>query len=312
MNIIFFGECMVEKSIHEKTEMGVNKELKFGGDTLNSALYFSRLNENNAFNIFYATAVGTDKLSQSLLKEWKSEMIDTRLVIIKDNKTVGSYEIKTDKDGERCFNYNRSDSAVRYYFENKLSSLEKALKNGSCDYFYFSGISLAILSDDDKLFLIGILKNYKKMGGKIIFDSNYRPQLWTNSDPQIYYQYAMNLADIAFLSDEDEYTLYSERNINQIIERLKKYTINEVIIKQGKNPCVIINKSQKISVAGQKAEHLVDTCAAGDSFSAGYLSKRLNGFSIEDSAKYGHQIAAQVIQYSGAIVPKRFWSTPYS
>ena len=49
---------------------------------------------------------------------------------------------------------------------------------------------------------------------------------------------------------------------------------------------------------------MVDTTAAGDSFSAGYLAVRLTGGDAESAAKRGHLTASTVIQYRGAIIPR--------
>ncbi|MNY52760.1 2-dehydro-3-deoxygluconokinase [compost metagenome] len=48
----------------------------------------------------------------------------------------------------------------------------------------------------------------------------------------------------------------------------------------------------------------MDTTAAGDSFSAGYLAVRLTGGTPAEAAKRGHLTASTVIQYRGAIIPR--------
>jgi len=48
---------------------------------------------------------------------------------------------------------------------------------------------------------------------------------------------------------------------------------------------------------------VVDTTAAGDSFSAAYLLGRLLGLPVEESARAAHAVAAAVVQHPGAIVP---------
>ena len=51
-------------------------------------------------------------------------------------------------------------------------------------------------------------------------------------------------------------------------------------------------------------EKVIDTTAAGDSFSAGYLAVRLTGGTPEAAAQRGHLTASTVIQYRGAIIPR--------
>jgi len=325
--IIFFGECMLEQSSGNST--------RFGGDSLNSAVYFSRtyektnVNDNDSDVIYYATAVGCDKSSEYLLSCWQEEGINTELVKKVTNKKLGLYCITTNDEGERQFTYQRDDSAAKYYFsDNKIEQtterLSQALLNNQIDWFYFSGISLAILPAQDCQMLFTLLSEFKKRGGKVIFDNNYRKILWKNKDVIDCYQQAMQLADMAFLTDEDEYALYGgcpnnkPDGIDSILKRYQQppYQHCEIVIKQGSEPCIIraaANESFALSsetgvteVKTQtiETEKIIDTGAAGDAFAAGYLAKRLAGKNIVDSATFAHRLAGRVIQYSGAIIPR--------
>jgi 2-dehydro-3-deoxygluconokinase len=49
---------------------------------------------------------------------------------------------------------------------------------------------------------------------------------------------------------------------------------------------------------------VVDTTAAGDSFSAAYLASRLKGGSPVEAAEAGHRLASRVIQVPGALIPR--------
>jgi 2-dehydro-3-deoxygluconokinase len=326
-SIIFFGECMLEQSIGNNT--------LFGGDSLNSALYFSRtferMTKNDNAVIYYVTAVGCDEESEYLLSCWQEEGINTELVKMISNKSLGKYAITTNNKGERQFSYQRDDSAAKYDFsKNRIEQtkdlLSQTLQNGQVDYFYFTGISLAILSAQDCQTLFTLLTEFKKRGGKVIFDNNYRPVLWKNRDVIGCYQQAMQVANMAFLTDEDEYALYGGMSssasksalygVDSILNRYQQqpYHRCEIIIKQGNKPCVIraaqtelpSGTSSNIEVKAQviEAEKIIDTCAAGDAFAGGYLAKRLAGKSIADSATFAHALAGRVIQYSGAIIPR--------
>lgn len=52
-------------------------------------------------------------------------------------------------------------------------------------------------------------------------------------------------------------------------------------------------------------ERVVDTTAAGDSFSAGYLTLRLNGGSAQQAAQRGHLLAAAVINTVAPSFPQQ-------
>jgi len=305
-NILFFGECMLEESVDDG--------LHFGGDTLNSALYLARSVNHELLQVGYATALGIDGDSESLLKAWQTEGIDTELVIQINNKLPGRYRINTNAAGERSFVYDREFSAAKYYLQNEHQLFNEALTEKKCDYFYFSGISLAILNKDDRHHFLKLLTAYKNSGGKVIFDNNYREILWQGEHALPYYQQAMQLADIAFLTDEDEYALYGEKCVNDILKRIHGWQVPEVVIKQGESPCLVFQymaqkigepyRVESIASIALSAKSIIDTCAAGDAFAAGYLAKRLTAHNTTESAEFAHQLASRVIQYSGAIIPQ--------
>lgn len=295
-SIVFFGECMLENQS--------DGNIHFGGDTLNTALYLARTIKLNTLTISYATAVGTDHFSEKLLQCWQNEGINNQYVNQFDDKAVGSYSIQTDNNGERTFIYDRLNSAVRSYFKKDHADFTSALTNRTCDYVYISGISLAILDDADRTKLLNMLTAFKNEGGYIIFDNNYRQALWQNVEPVCTYQQVMKLANLAFLTDEDEYALYGDSTVESIFERTDQWQIPEVVIKQGADPCIIKHNSQLSTVESMTlpANKIVDTCAAGDAFSAGYLAKRLMGETVIIAAKFAHQLAGEVIQHSGSII----------
>jgi 2-dehydro-3-deoxygluconokinase len=51
------------------------------------------------------------------------------------------------------------------------------------------------------------------------------------------------------------------------------------------------------------ADDIVDTTAAGDSFSAGYIAARRGGAPPAKAAMAGHRLASVVVRHRGAIIP---------
>ena len=114
-SIVFFGECMLENQS--------NGHISFGGDTLNTALYLARTSKIEQIAVHYATAIGTDLYSDKLLQCWKNEGINTQYVSQLKDKSVGSYSIQTDAQGERTFVYDRLNSAAKFYFKNNHADM---------------------------------------------------------------------------------------------------------------------------------------------------------------------------------------------
>jgi 2-dehydro-3-deoxygluconokinase len=300
--IAVIGECMIELSQKENS-----LSRGFGGDTLNTAVYIARQVTPAALQVHYVTALGTDNFSHEMLQAWQQEGLETALIQRLDTKLPGLYFIETDAQGERTFYYWRDDAAARYWLESPDSS-NVCQQLVQFDYLYLSGVSLAILNEASRHKLIALLEQCRANGGKVIFDNNYRPKLWRNrEETQAAYQTILSHTDIAFLTLDDEDMLWGKESYQQVLNRTHGWGVEEVVIKRGAESCIVscLNGEQyDIPAVKLPKEKVVDTTAAGDSFSGGYLCVRLNGGSAIEAAKRGHLTASTVIQYRGAIIPR--------
>ena len=301
-NIAVIGECMIELS-----QKGTDVKRGFGGDTLNTSVYIARLVHSDALQVHYVTALGTDNFSQDMLAAWESEGVNTDLIQRMENRLPGLYYIETDETGERTFYYWRNEAAARYWLES--GQTERICQQlAGFDYLYLSGISIAILSIESRKRLVTLLKQCRANGGKVIFDNNYRPRLWRDQEEtRATYQDILSNTDIAFLTLDDEDMLWGKQPVDEVINRTRGWGVQEIVIKRGADSCLVTTRpGELLDVPAIKLpkEKVVDTTAAGDSFSAGYLAVRLTGGDASAAARSGHRTASTVIQYRGAIIPR--------
>lgn len=300
--IAVIGECMIELS-----EKGSLVNRGFGGDTLNTSVYIARQVAQSELQVSYITALGTDSFSQQMLEAWQGENVDTRLIQRMADRMPGLYYIETDDTGERTFYYWRNEAAAKFWLESEQSAAI-CEELATFDYLYLSGISLAILSPASREKLFSLLHECRANGGKVIFDNNYRPRLWASrEETRQVYQQMLECTDIAFLTLDDEDALWGEKPVEEVIARTHESGVSEVVVKRGAESCLVSLAGESVvEVPAVKLpkEKVVDTTAAGDSFSAGYLAVRLTGGDAEAAAKRGHLTASTVIQYRGAIIPR--------
>ncbi|WP_410013029.1 sugar kinase [Sodalis sp. C49] len=301
-NIAVIGECMIELS-----EKGTDVKRGFGGDTLNTSVYIARLVTSGELDVHYVTALGTDTFSEDMIGAWRQEGVKTDLIQRLDNRLPGLYYIETDTTGERTFYYWRNEAAARYWLESADS--ERICRElAGFDYLYLSGISIAILSAESRRRLLALLKTCRDNGGKVIFDNNYRPRLWASrEETQSAYRDILTHTDIAFLTLDDEDMLWGKQPVDEVIKRTRGWGVQEIVIKRGAESCLVTTREgELLDVPAIKLpkDKVVDTTAAGDSFSAGYLAVRLTGGDAVSAAKCGHLTASTVIQYRGAIIPR--------
>lgn len=298
ISIAFLGESMIE------VKDNYNPALQsYAGDTINTAIYLNRLWSLKNHEVSYITGLGKDISSKEMISFWQKEHINTDFVFKFNDLKPGSYKIETDESGERNFSYDRSKAAARYIFDHPdIIKLEKSIYK--FQYIFLSGISIAILPAKDRAKLTKLLKKYKEKGGQVVFDNNYREQLWTSSDEaKLWFNQILPICTIYMLSYDDEINVYGKHSVNDCVTRVKAMGVSEIIIKRGAKSCFVSFEGDITENELNPVSRVIDSTAAGDSFNAGYLASRLAGESIKKSILAGHKLASTVIGYPGAIIP---------
>jgi len=269
----------------------------YGGDTLNTAIYLSRLGTP----VDYVTALGDDSWSDELLSAWKAEDVGTDRVVRLPGRLPGLYIIQTDPKGERRFSYWRDTAAARLLFQApEADSVIAALP--TYDLIYFSGISLSLYGDKGRERLFTVLREARKSGRRVAFDTNFRPRGWPDREiAKRAFRQAFDCADIILASTEDLELLFGDAGVNEVLAFADRA---EIVLKHPDLTCRVLATGKDIVVPGKPAEDVVDTTAAGDSFAAAYLDARLAGRDPQSAAEAGHRLAGQVVRHRGAIIPR--------
>lgn len=296
-NIYFIGECMVEL----RAMSAATLHQSFAGDVYNSAVYLKRCFPQVTTSV--VTALGQDNLSKKMLERFESEQINTQLVFAHDTKVPGMYYIETDEHGERSFIYWRNDSAAKKVVDFLDADALEQLSQG--DMFFFSGISLAIIEESAREDFWKVVKQLKDAGVKIVFDPNYRARLWNSvEETKEQYHLAFTFADITLPGVEDLTTLYDVHSVEAVVEYLKPYQIEEIVVKNGPESVVTKEGDTLQSHTIIPVTNVVDTTPAGDAFNGVYLGARLSDKSISSAVQLAAKAAGAVIQQPGAIAPK--------
>ena len=292
-SIAVIGEAMVELS--DNTD-----QLKFAGDSLNTAIYLKRELHNKKNTVAFFSALGNDLNSEKMIKFIESEGLTTNFIERRVNSGPGKYKIVTDKKGERNFHYWRDESAARTLFSKPCAVKFQNLLE--FDLVYITGISVAILPRKIQEDLLHFFSEFKQKGGLIAFDSNYRKTLWKSKKvARIMIKKYWQIADIALPSLDDEKDIFDLNTQDDVVNNLKQLGVKFGALKRGsKGPYSLTDNTNSFKYT--IVTNTKDTTAAGDSFNGAYLASLINGSSQDISIIKGHKLASRVIQNFGAII----------
>ena len=300
VRVASLGECMIEVSA---SRAGGEARVGFGGDTLNTAVYLARAGSPSVV-VSFVTVVGEDPFSDNMVAEWQREGLECSLVFRDHRKLPGLYMIATDERGERSFYYWREQAAARELLTpERTSVLAETLREYAL--VYLSGITLAILDASARSRLLATVRRLRESGTMIAFDSNYRPRLWPDRQAARAAVSALApLTDIALLSASDEMALFGDESARAVVRRWRRYGDNKVIVTDGSGPALAAHGEGIEEILPQAVvADPVDTTAAGDAFNGGFLAAYLQGEGMSAAVRAGHQLAARVVSYPGAITP---------
>src|SRR6185437_3942631 len=234
LHIACVGECMIELTQRDPASMA----LSYAGDTLNTALYLARVAPPGRIAVDYVTALGDDPYSDAMLAAWRAERIGTAAVARLPGKLPGLYLIHLDEDGERRFFYYRSAAAARALFADP-ATLPGLAPLARCDLVYFSAITLSILGEDARKRFLAALEEARAKGGRVAFDSNYRPAGWPDAATarRVVARFLPHV-NIALPTFEDERLLFGDADPAATARRYAAHGIAETAVKLGVEGCL--------------------------------------------------------------------------
>ncbi|MEM8591654.1 MAG: sugar kinase [Pseudomonadota bacterium] len=287
--------CLGEVMLELVVGAGPTAELGVAGDTYNTSVYLAHA----GVDVEYITVLGTDGFSDRIRAHMSDYGVGAAKCFTHPTRIPGLYAIETDAVGERSFTYWRSASAARCLGNADLPALAVSLEG--LTHLFYSGISLAILPQENRDRLFAAIDEFRASGGVVAFDSNYRPHLW--NDPALAAretERAWKHCDIALPSIDDEMAIFGDVSEAELLTRFRSYGITQGALKRGEKGPIGFGGAEL--VRAPEVVRPVDTTAAGDSFNAAFLASFTRGEATETALEAGHTLAAEVILHRGAII----------
>jgi 2-dehydro-3-deoxygluconokinase len=295
--VVCVGEVLIEFARGSDGRFAIG----CGGDTFNTAVYLARAGIDAAF----ASAVGDDPYSDSILALAAAEGINCDLMLRAPGRLPGLYLVDTNATGAQQFHYWRDAAPACALFElpDWVRVSESLL---GAKLIYFSGITLSLYSNVGLGRFLAVIEMARQKGIKIAFDGNFRPRGWKGdlTRTRTVFMEALKRVDIALPAYDDEAVLWGDPSPEATVERLGAFGIAEIVVKNGPNSALVCSGGRSEFIPVPEVVVPVDTMAAGDSFNAAYIAARLSGDGPSAAASAAHRLAGQVIRHRGAIMPR--------
>lgn len=245
-----------------------------GGAGANNAFIASKLGLKTAL----ISAVGGDFKNSSYFKKLKDLNINTdSLIVVPTESTPTAFVLTNEKDDQISYFY---WGAGKEFANSKIPL--KAIKDSKAIH----------LATGDPEFNWKCGKKAKELGLFVSFDPGQDLGMYSEE----------KLRDII---ENTDILFGNEFEIERICDTLQldiEGILNlgpKIVIKScGSEGSEIYTQNEKLEIEAIKTE-AVDPTGAGDSYRAGFLSRFLNGSSIEESAKFASAVSSFIVEAQG-------------
>jgi 2-dehydro-3-deoxygluconokinase len=228
--------CVGEVLVELKRGADGRFALSCGGDTFNAAIYLARA----GIKVGFASAIGDDSYSESILALAAAEGISTDLVLRVAGRLPGLCLVESGPSGERSGRYWRECSPVRDLFElpDWMRVAESLL---AAKLIYFSGITLSLFSTTGIGRFLAVLEVARQQGAKVAFDGNFRPRGWQGdfARTRTVFIETLKRVDIALPTFHDEAVLWGDPSPEATVARLQAFGVGEIVVKNGPNSALV-------------------------------------------------------------------------
>ncbi|MFQ3838085.1 sugar kinase [Staphylococcus pseudoxylosus] len=273
MTVFGFGEVLLRYTPpnYEQLKDTHTFDVNVGGAELNALITLAEFGHKTEM----LTVLPQHALSHIALQKMYQTRVGTEFVKQQQGR-IGTYYM------EESFGY-RSGKVIydraHSTFAQHGNTVVDGLVTQSGDFFIFTGITLAV-NKTIREQIVSVLTKLKARGTKIVFDINFRSNLWTKAEALPVIQSVLPLVDVLFFGKKDATHLLETNDEDDDIETCAK-TIQkrfDIDLMASSNRDIEQSTLQGIALAGEKfisskayPYTVLNRIGAGDAFMAGFL-----------------------------------------
>ncbi len=289
LDLLVLGDIFIDILVklpmkYEKMSLFTEIDVRHGGRG-NVAVWASRTGLKTGF----IGKCGADCFGEEYEKELEKEKVITR--IYRGSRPTGLCVSLVHENGEKTLLADRGANDEI----TKKEIVEASDLFAAAKFVYFSAYSFHNI-EMEKTFIEG-MKIAKKKGEKICFDGASAAVL--RKRRKAFIDIIKSYVDVLILNEEEGKALTNIKQPFKICKELQNM-VEEAVVTLGEKGCITGSGGKTFYVEAERIREVIDTTGAGDAFTATYISKRVEGKDMIDSAKEACRTAAIVVQRMGA------------
>ncbi len=267
--------------VYERLPLGTKLDLddvimSTGGNVTNAAVTFAR----QGLHARYAWILGTDVVSEGILRELDKEGVDTSPVVQKPEYFASYSTILLATTGERTI-LNYHGTTLSSVSQLNLDALE------ACEWVYISSLG--------NMELLEQIITRAKQGGVKVFLNPAGSEL---AQPD---KVRALLEDVTILAvNKEEAAQIVEGETCEELARQLARLVPIAVVSDGPNGVVATDGKQIVAAGMYEDVPVVDRTGAGDAFGSGFVSQIARGKSLRDAIIFGSANSTSVVGSIGA------------
>ncbi|MCQ2507701.1 MAG: carbohydrate kinase family protein [Dorea sp.] len=278
--------CPVTADVFESGSLPAREiRMTTGGDALNEATILARMGKR----VQLETVIGKDKAGEFLVDHCRKNQIHIEDHCLRDDLSTGINLVLVTEDGERHFVTNPHGSLRAL----ELSDIQMPFPE-SAKIICFASVFVFPKIKTKELELL--FSQAKKQGKILCADMTTCKNQETLEDMAPAFRYL----DYLIPNAKEAMLLTRTETVEEAGQALLAAGVRHVVIKNGKEGCLIFEKDGMKKVASVPSEACIDTTGAGDSFVSGFLAALLENKSVEACAAFGNECGRRAVEVVGA------------
>lgn len=294
LQVVAIGRACIDlnaNEINRPMEQTMTFTKYVGGSPANIAIGLARL----GINVGFIGKIANDQMGRFIYQYLKKEGICTEGLVYDQTGAVTGLAFTEILSPSEC--------SILMYRDNVADLLLSPLEVNEqliadSEWLLVSGTALAKSPSREAIFVA--LDYANKHQTKVVFDLDYRPYTWTSpEETAIYYNLVAEKCHVIIGTREEfdmmEALLQASHTDEITAKKWFDYCAEVVIIKHGDEGSYAYSKDGEKVQSGIYETNVLKTFGAGDSYASAFLSRYLQGDTLENSMKYGSASASIVI-----------------